>query len=145
LENRVTTALFHLAFPVHDLKAAKKFYLALGCSAGRASEHSAIFKLGSHQIVAQLSPEKPRRQRGIYPRHFGLIFGSLKEWQALEKRARRRGLKFYQEPKLRFPKTPLEHRTFFLEDPSLNLLEFKHYTQTKAIFAKSRVKKVGDR
>ena len=137
--------LFHLAFPVHDLKAAKEFYLALGCSAGRASEHSAIFRLGEHQIVAQLTKEKPRRQRGIYPRHFGLIFGSLKEWRAMERRARRRGLSFYQEPKLRFPQTPLEHRTFFLEDPSGNLLEFKFYAQAKAIFGKSRMKKVGDR
>lgn len=137
--------LFHLAFPVHDLEAAKEFYLALGCKAGRASDYSAIFQLGEHQIVAQLSPEKPRRQRGIYPRHFGLIFGSLKEWQALEKRARRRGLAFYQEPKLRFAETPLEHRTFFLEDPSLNILEFKFYSHPAAIFGKSRTKKVGDR
>lgn len=136
--------LFHLAFPVHDLAAAKKFYLALGCRAGRASAFSAIFQLGDHQIVAQLIKEKPRRQRGIYPRHFGLIFGSLKEWQALERRARRRRLTFYQEPKLRFSGTPLEHRTFFLEDPSLNLLEFKFYSDPAAIFGKSRIKKIGD-
>jgi extradiol dioxygenase family protein len=141
----VAKPLFHLAFPVHDLKAAKKFYRALGCEAGRVSEHSAIFKLGEHQIVAQLSAEKPRRQPGIYPRHFGLIFGSLKEWQALERRARRRKLTFYQAPKLRFPGTPLEHRTFFLEDPSFNLLEFKFYSHPAAIFGKSRMKKVGDR
>ena len=136
--------LFHLAFPVHDLKAAKKFYLALGCRAGRASAHSAIFKLGEHQIVAQLAKEKPRPQRGIYPRHFGLIFGSLKEWQALERRARRRKLAFYQEPKLRFAGTPLEHRTFFLQDPSLNLLEFKFYSDPAAIFGRRRIKKIGD-
>ncbi|MCE9625270.1 MAG: glyoxalase, partial [Deltaproteobacteria bacterium] len=86
--------LFHLAFPVHDLKIAKKFYVSLGCKVGRESEHSLILNLGGNQIVAQLTHEKPARQKGIYPRHFGLIFEDLGEWKSLLRRVRKEKLKF---------------------------------------------------
>ena len=49
---------FHLAFPVHDLDEARKFYSnALGCIIGRESESWIDFNLYGHQIVAHLSPE----------------------------------------------------------------------------------------
>ena len=137
--------LFHLAFPVHDLKAAKKFYTALGCKVGRQSKHSLIFNLAGHQIVAQLSDEKREVQKGIYPRHFGLIFPELGDWKKLLRRAKRKKLRFYQEPKARFEASPVEHLTFFLADPSHNLLEFKHYRSQQAVFGRRKIKKVGDR
>ena len=43
-------------------------------------------------------------------------------------------MKFYQQPRRRFAGTRIEHLTFFLEDPSQNLLEFKHYLYESAIF-----------
>lgn len=136
---------FHLAFPVHDLEAARRFYVeVLGCESGRRSEHSLILNLGQNQIVAQLTSEMQPPQRGIYPRHFGLIFPTLPEWQSLVDRIRRQALPFYQEPKLRFPKSPIEHRTFFLQDPSGNLLEFKYYTRPSAIFGETDYSQVGD-
>ena len=137
--------LFHLAFPVNHLAAARKFYVGgLGCVAGRQSEHALILGLAGNQIVAQLSKGLPK-QKGIYPRHFGLIFQSLKDWEGLVKRARRKKLIFYSEPKIRFPGTAVEHRSFFLQDPSGNLLEFKYYKLASAVFGKKQVKKVGDR
>lgn len=141
----MTEPRFHLAFPVKNLAAAKKFYLALGCKAGRESDHSLILKLGSHQIVAQLSDQEPRPQKSVYPRHFGLIFATLAEWKRLLARVRRKKLKFYQEAKLRFPGTPVEHHTFFLQDPSGNLLEFKHYRSPTAVFGRRNIRRVGDR
>ena len=137
--------LFHLAFPVHDLKAIRRFYVAgLGCRPGRSSEHSLILNLKGHQIIAQLAEETPM-QKGIYPRHFGLIFANLKDWKALAKRAVKKRLMFYQKPRVRYEGTPIEHRTFFLQDPSNNLLEFKHYSKSSAIFAERSYKRVGDR
>ncbi|NJN37136.1 MAG: TonB-dependent receptor, partial [Nitrospiraceae bacterium] len=62
-------------------------------------------------------PDQPPKQQGIYPRHFGLIFLSQTEWQALADRAKAKRLTFYQQPRVRFPGTRIEHRTFFLEDP----------------------------
>lgn len=137
--------LFHLAFPVRDLKAARRFYVqGLGCRPGRASEHSLILNLKGHQIVAQRA-EEATTQKGIYPRHFGLVFPKRKDWEAFARRAARKKLKFYQKPRVRYEGTPIEHRTFFLEDPSGNLLEFKHYSKSSAIFGAKSYKKVGDR
>jgi len=136
--------LFHLAFPVTDLDATKRFYVeGLGCTLGRESDSAVILGLAGHQIVAHVSKESVA-QKGIYPRHFGLVFTNEKAWQALADRAKAKGLKFYQEPRHRFPGQRTEHRTFFLEDPSHNLLEFKFYTHDSAIFGEQDHAKIGD-
>ena len=137
--------MFHLAFPIHDVDAAKRFYVdGLGCALGRESAHAVTFGLADHQLVAHVVEEAPDEQKGIYPRHFGLVFLSREPWQALADRAKARGLPFYQQPRVRFPGTRIEHHTFFLEDPSRNLLEFKHYTHESAIFGERDFRAVGD-
>lgn len=137
--------LFHLAFPVHDLAAAKRFYVdGLGCALGRESERAVTFGLAGHQLVGHLVADQPAPQPGIYPRHFGLVLLSQEAWQAVAERAKAKDLTFYQQPRVRFPGSRVEHRTFFLEDPSRNLLEFKHYTHESAIFGEWDVRKVGD-
>ena len=46
---------FHLAFPVHDLDAARHFYgEVLGCPEGRSADHWVDFDLFGHQFVAHL-------------------------------------------------------------------------------------------
>ena len=140
----MSKTLFHLAFPVTDLDATKKFYVdGLGCTLGRESDSAAILGLAGHQIVAHVVKESVA-QKGVYPRHFGLVFTSEKDWQALADRAKARGLKFYQEPRKRYEGKSIEHRTFFLEDPSHNLLEFKFYTHESAIFGEQQDAKIGD-
>jgi len=137
--------MFHLAFPVNDLEEAKKFYIeGLGCTLGRASSSALTLELGGHQIVAHLTPLELEPQKGIYPRHFGLILPSEKQWQVLADRAKEKGLRFYQQPRRRFPGTRLEHLTFFLEDPFHNLLEFKYYKYDSAIFGEQHFSQVGD-
>ncbi len=137
--------LFHLAFPMNDHQEAKRFYVdGLGCTLGRESHSAITLNLKGHQIVAHLITETPRPQKGIYPRHFGLIFTSEEDWQALADRAKEKGLRFYQQPRHRFTGTRLEHGTFILEDPSHNLLEFKHYKYDSAIFGEQHLSQVGD-
>ena len=52
---------FHLAFPVDDLGAARRFYgELLGCPEGRTAEEWVDFNLYGHQIVAHLAPESVR-------------------------------------------------------------------------------------
>lgn len=101
--------------------------------------------MGGHQVVAQISDNQPCEQHGIYPRHFGLIFNDRDDWQRLIDRVRRQGLEFYREPMVRFPGQVLEHDTFFLQDPSGNLLEFKYYHNRSAIFGETGIASVGDR
>jgi hypothetical protein len=48
-------------------------------------------------------------------------------------------------PKCRFRDEPLEHWTFFLQDPSGNWLEFKHYSDPQAILGRRELSEVGDR
>ncbi len=137
--------LFHLAFPVNDIAQTKEFYAnGLGCEVGRESANSIILNLYGNQIVAHVAKESLEPQKGIYPRHFGLVFGLESDWEALLKRAEENNLKFYQQPKLRFKDSPLEHRTFFLEDPFSNLLEFKYYCHPEAIFGCNDYQEVGD-
>ena len=141
----MSQALFHLAFPVSDLQKAKRFYVdGLGCTLGRESSSAITLDLRGHQIVAHLTTEALQQQKGIYPRHFGLIFTSEEDWQALADRAKEKGLRFYQQPRRRFLGTRLEHGTFILQDPSYNLLEFKHYKYSSAIFGEQHLSQVGD-
>lgn len=137
--------LFHLAFPVTNIPETKTFYHeGLGCELGRESPQSLIMSLYGHQLVAHVTRESLAPQRGIYPRHFGLVFSQLHVWQAMVDRAEYHQLTFYQPPRIRFTDSPLEHHTFFLADPFHNLLEFKHYRQSEAIFGCQDFQQIGD-
>ncbi|MEB3339311.1 VOC family protein [Okeania sp.] len=137
--------IFHLAFPINDIAQTKEFYAnGLGCQVGRESPNSIILNLYGNQIVAHVVKEILAPQKGIYPRHFGLVFTQESDWEALLKCAEKNELKFYQQPKRRFPNSLLEHRTFFLEDPFHNLLEFKYYYHQEAIFGCSNYQQIGD-
>lgn len=141
----MTSNIFHLAFPVNDIAQALEFYTeGLGFTAGRESSQALIMNIGGHQIVAHLNDEEPREQDGIYPRHFGLIFDERDDWQQLVDRVKQKELGFYRKPMVRFPGKVLEHDSFFLKDPSGNLLEFKYYHHDTAIFGETGIASIGD-
>jgi extradiol dioxygenase family protein len=138
---------FHLSIPAIDLDATVRWYVdGLGCRLGRRSPDAVILDLGGHQLVAQrLAPGAlPKPQRGIYPRHFGLVFDDHATWHALRERVSAAGLVFAVEPKCRFAGEMLEHHTFFLIDPGGNWLEFKHYSNAEAILGCVDQAVVGD-
>ena len=141
----MTQPTFHLAIPVHDFATAKQFYIKdLGFKLGRVSKHAMVIDFGNHQIVAHLVEQPSATPTEIYPRHFGLIFHSEPEWQALLERARKNELKFFREPVTRFADQRTEHKSFFLLDPSNNLLEFKYYAQVSAILGETTYTEVGE-
>lgn len=142
----MATPCFHLSIPSINLAATERWYVeGLGCAVGRRSERALILNLGGHQLVAQLTPPglEPA-QRGIYPRHFGLVFDTLAAWEAQRERAQREGLHFGVEPKRRFAGDVLEHHTFFLIDPDHHWLEFKFYSHAQALFGCRDRQTVGD-
>lgn len=142
----IPPVLFHLAIPVTDLAKTKEFYCdRLGAKAGRATAKALILDFYGHQVVAHLSQEPLVAQKGIYPRHFGLIFANEKAWYELLDRVESQGLTFHLEPKLRFAGELTEHRTFFLADPCPNYLEFKWYRHAEAIFGSQEFPAIGDR
>jgi extradiol dioxygenase family protein len=59
-------------------------------------------------------------------------------------RAKAHDLRFRHPPRVRFLGEPTEHRTFFLGDPSGNLLEFKHHTNAEAVFGCPELNDIGD-
>lgn len=137
--------IFHLAFPVHDFTQTKAFYQKkLGFDVGRESNNAVIFKFDNHQIVAHKADQPLIEQKGIYPRHFGLIFLEKEEFDAFINRLKDNNVPFEFPLKTRFKDTTIEHFSFFLKDPSNNLLEFKHYVHAQAIFGEHNDPRVGD-
>ena len=133
---------FHLAFPVDDLGAARRFYGdLLGCSEGRSAEQWVDFDLHGHQIVAHLAPDAvPKRATNpvdgeqVPVPHFGLVL-SMDEWKALAERLTRAGTDFVVPPTVRFAGEPGEQATMFLLDPAGNALEFKAMADPAKLFA----------
>jgi hypothetical protein len=134
---------FHLAFPVHDLALARKFYgELLGCPEGRSSDDWVDFNFYGHQIVAHLAPaETGPAQRnavdghGVPVRHFGIVL-PMAEWEPLAARLKARGIEFVIEPYIRFKGEPGEQATMFFLDPSGNALEIKAFADITRLFAK---------
>jgi extradiol dioxygenase family protein len=134
---------FHLAFPVHDLAQARKFYGGvLGCPEGRSSDEWVDFNFYGHQIVAHLAPgETGPAQRnavdghGVPVRHFGIVL-PMAEWQQAAQRLREHGVQFVIEPYIRFKGEPGEQATMFFLDPSGNALEMKAFADISMLFAR---------
>jgi hypothetical protein len=134
---------FHLAFPVDDLAAARRFYgELLGCPEGRSAEHWVDFDLHGHQIVAHLAPHSSRRNstnpvdgEDVPVPHFGLVL-PIDEWKRLAKRLEAAGVEFVIEPTVRFEGQPGEQATMFFLDPAGNALEFKSMAKPANLFAK---------
>ena len=135
---------FHLAFPVDDLAAARRFYGGLlGCPEGRSAEEWVDFDLNGHQIVAHLAPDlAPRRasnevdgEHEPVP-HFGLVL-AMEQWKALAARLTEAGVDFVIRPTVRFEGQPGEQATMFLLDPAGNALEFKAMANPDNLFAKT--------
>ncbi len=133
---------FHLAFPVHDLEAARAFYRGvLGCGEGRSSEHWIDFDLYGHQIVAHLNPNaraiaatNPVDGHNVPVPHFGVVL-TMPQWEELAARVRAAGISFGIEPYVRFKGLPGEQATMFFLDPSGNALEFKAFADDAMLFA----------
>ena len=142
---------FHLAFPVHDLAEARRFWgEVMGCPEGRSSESWIDFDFYGHQIVAHCvgdaagavgdvagadAGNNPVDGHGVPVPHFGIVL-TLEDWQALADRLTAAGTKFEIEPYIRFKGEPGEQATMFFRDPSGNAIEMKAFADLGQLFAK---------
>ena len=133
---------FHLAFPVDDLDAARRFYGdTLGCREGRSSDSWIDFDLYGHQIVAHHVPRSgdagsnPVDGHDVPVPHFGVVL-AMADWQALAARLETAGTRFGIAPHIRFQGQAGEQATMFFRDPSGNALEFKAFADDTMLFAK---------
>lgn len=134
---------FHLAFPVDDLDAARRFYGGLiGCPEGRSDASWIDFSLFGHQIVTHLDPDYAARPlinpvdgEQVPVPHFGVVL-AMPDWQALADRLTAAGVAFVIPPTIRFRGKVGEQATMFFQDPSGNALEFKAFASDDQLFAK---------
>lgn len=131
---------FHLAVPVDDLDAARRFYGdVLGCPQGRASEQWVDWDLYGHQLVTHLAPRtathsNPVDGHDVPVPHFGVLL-SVPEFHLLAERLRRAGTAFRIEPYPRNAGEAGEQWTMFCVDPAGNALEFKAFADDSQVFA----------
>jgi extradiol dioxygenase family protein len=134
---------FHLAIPVHDLAAARRFYGELfGCQEGRSSPEWVDFDFFGHQLVAHRDPNRkselhfnPVDGHEVPVPHFGVVL-AWDDWQHLADRLRAARIPFSIEPGIRFAGEAGEQATMFLYDPSGNALEFKAFRDPARLFAR---------
>lgn len=134
---------FHLAFPVNDLEATRRFYVQLlGCDVGRESDHWIDLNFFGHQITGHLAPEEARivatnpvDGKAVPVRHFGVIL-EWGTWERLAERLKSKGVEFLLGPYIRFKGEVGEQATMFVLDPSGNGLEFKSFKDPSRIFAR---------
>lgn len=135
---------FHLAMPVDDLDAARRFYgETLGLEQGRSSDTWVDWNLHGHQFVTHLAPKtgtgterisNPVDGHDVPVPHFGLVL-TVPEFQTLAEKLQGAGTKFVIEPYVRFKGEPGEQWTMFLLDPAGNALEFKAFADDSQVFA----------
>lgn len=134
---------FHLAFPVDDLEAARRFYVdVLGCGLGRESDRWIDFDLGGHQVVAHLVDDGEGAPgsnvvdgKNVPAFHFGVVL-TMEDWRAMAARLRAADAEFLIEPYVRNAGGVGEQATFFVRDPAGNALEFKAFDDLGQLFAR---------
>jgi uncharacterized protein len=133
---------FHLAFPVHDLDDARRFYGEIvGCAEGRSSDHWIDFNFYGHQIVAHLdasaravTTHNPVDRHDVPVPHFGIVL-TRSQWEELADRLTAAGTSFEIKPHIRFNGEVGEQASMFFQDPSGNALEFKAFADDSQLFA----------
>lgn len=139
----MTLRPFHLAFPVHDLAAARTFWGGtMGCPEGRSGDDWIDFDFYGHQIVAHLVPGKsvdaggnPVDGHDVPVPHFGIVL-EMADWKALADRLTAADVPFEIAPHIRFEGQPGEQATMFFRDPSGNAIEMKAFEDLGQLFAR---------
>ncbi len=134
-------SLFHLAYHVRDLAAARHFYgTVLGCREGRSTATWVDFDFFGHQISLHLGEPFATTDTGrvgdhwVPMPHLGLVL-ALPDWQALAERLKAAGVEFVLEPQRRFAGQPGEQWTMFFRDPSGNPIEVKGFASLDGLYA----------
>jgi extradiol dioxygenase family protein len=133
-------SLFHFAFNVTDLDAARRFYGdVMGCQEGRCTDTWVDFDFFGHQISMHLGEPFKTQNTGkvgghLVPMpHFGLVL-SLPDWRALADRLTAAGIDFVMKPQIRFEGQPGEQWTMFFLDPFKNPIEVKGFADLNQIY-----------
>ena len=134
-------SLFHLAYHVHDLDAARAFYCGLlGCKEGRSTDTWVDIDFFGHQLSLHLGEPFAVTNTGkvgnhmVPMPHLGVIL-LMPAWQALADRLQQSpGFQFVLAPNIRFAGEPGEQATMFFLDPSGNPIEVKGFAEWAQVY-----------
>jgi len=126
----------HVAVPCRDLEETARWYSeVLGAQPVRILPDRVTFSFGGVlQLVCHLERRAGVQNPRAYPRHHGLTFLRMEDFDRLKEHLLKLGVKFMQRPALRFASTPHEHQTMMLADPSGNVVEFKCYVRPECSY-----------
>ena len=136
-------APFHLAIPVHDLDAARRFYRdTLALEEGRSSAHWVDFDFFGHQLVIHYKPKEENISvhhnevdgKAVPVPHFGVVL-EWDDFHAFAKALTVKKIAFVIAPYIRFEGQVGEQATMFFYDPCGNALEFKSFKDMDQLFA----------
>ncbi|GHA46181.1 dioxygenase [Amylibacter ulvae] len=134
-------SLFHLAYNVTDLEAARRFYSdVLGCAEGRSTDTWVDFDFFGHQISLHLGAPFATENTGhvgdhmVPMPHLGIVL-PLADWLALSARLQTAQVAFEIPPQVRFEGQTGEQRIMFFRDPSGNPIEAKGFADFETVFA----------
>jgi len=131
--------IFHLAYHVTDLDAARRFYGGiLGCAEGRSTGSWVDFDFFGHQISLHLgepfhvTPTGHVGEHKVAMPHLGIVL-PLQDWLVLADKLEGK-VTFDIPPVIRFAGQPGEQRTMFFRDPSGNPIEVKGFADMASVF-----------
>ena len=135
---------FHLAIPVSNLEACRKFYREIiGCVEGRSSDHWVDFNFFGHQLVIHYQTNTTSKNetsnavdgKNVPVPHFGVVL-TMEQFNELSENLESKNVEFIIKPYTRFKGLVGEQATMFFKDPSGNALEFKAFKNIDQLFAK---------
>jgi len=126
-------SIFHLSFPVRDLRAARDFYCTyLGATVGRDAGEWLDILLFGHQVTLHERPSEVLAPEARGVRHFGVVL-PWDRWQAVGRTLEDLGCPLVMAPTIAHAGTPREQGKILLCDPSDNLIEIKAYRDVSAV------------
>jgi hypothetical protein len=137
--------IFHLAIPVTNLEATRKFYQGLpGCEVRGSSDEFVIFYFHGHHIIAHLATAGAAAAHATAVAmctriwHLGIVL-DWSDFEAAAEQLRLAGFNFSIPPTVRNSGQPNEEAMLFLLDPSGNGIEYKTYRDFSYLYRDAAV------
>ena len=130
----ISSPVIHLSVPVHDLEAARRFYVdALGCDPGRMRDDWMDVWFFGLQLTLQLRPGevRPPAEQGVL--HFGVALSDSATYVALVDRLGRAGIEWLSPPRPHDAPSLSGKVGGKLADPSGNVVEIKYYADPERL------------
>ena len=131
--------MFHIAFPILNLKETIKFYTkVLNATIGRSTSNWADFNWFENQITVQVAGNFRKKtpvlgKEGVPLSHFGIVL-ELSEWHKIKQQMLANNIPFLVQPRIVFEGEVGEQHSFFVEDPNGYSIEFKGFKSLNSVF-----------